>query len=174
MDSHCPWILCINPLLYLDRCIHFSPSKTHPGCSHSLCCIFTIFPPPLHLCIEIILMSWLKFQLEATRIYFWVWWHLICLLQCQWSTDRLSVLRGRCSYMCVGPKLVSSHHWIPWRRDWLPTPVFLPGEFRGQRSLEGYSPWSCKELDTTEQSSQSSQFVDLFNLQVLKIQFFEF
>ena len=26
---------------------------------------------------------------------------------------------------------------IPWRREWLPTPVFLPGEFHGQRSLEG-------------------------------------
>ena len=32
-----------------------------------------------------------------------------------------------------------------------PTPVFLPGEFHEQRSLEGYSPWGCKELDTTEQ-----------------------
>ena len=30
---------------------------------------------------------------------------------------------------------------IPWRRQWLPTPVFLPGEFHGQRSLVGYSPW---------------------------------
>ena len=30
---------------------------------------------------------------------------------------------------------------IPWRRKWLPTPVFLPGEFHGQRSLVGYSPW---------------------------------
>ena len=29
---------------------------------------------------------------------------------------------------------------IPWRRAWQPTPVFLPGEFHGQRSLEGYSP----------------------------------
>jgi len=29
---------------------------------------------------------------------------------------------------------------IPWRREWLPTPVFLPGEFRGQRSLVGCSP----------------------------------
>ena len=63
---------------------------------------------------------------------------------------------------------------IPWRRDWLPTPVFLPGEFHGQRSLEGYSPWSCEESDTTEQPTQSSQVVDLLNLQVLKIQFFEF
>ena len=30
---------------------------------------------------------------------------------------------------------------IPWRRDWQPTPVFLPGEFHGQRSLAGYCPW---------------------------------
>ena len=29
---------------------------------------------------------------------------------------------------------------IPWRRAWLPTPVFVPGESHGQRSLEGYSP----------------------------------
>jgi len=38
---------------------------------------------------------------------------------------------------------------IPWRR-WKPTPVFFPGKSHGQRSLMGYSPWSCKELDTTE------------------------
>ena len=30
---------------------------------------------------------------------------------------------------------------IPWRRAWQPTPVFLPGESHGQRSLAGYSPW---------------------------------
>ena len=33
---------------------------------------------------------------------------------------------------------------IPWRREWLPTPVLLPGEFHGQRSLAGYSPWGCR------------------------------
>ena len=33
---------------------------------------------------------------------------------------------------------------IPWRREWQPTPVFLPGKFHGQRSLAGCSPWSCK------------------------------
>ena len=38
----------------------------------------------------------------------------------------------------------------PWRRKWQPTPVFLPGEFHGQRSLVGYSPWGRKESDTTE------------------------
>ena len=39
---------------------------------------------------------------------------------------------------------------IPWRRKWLHTSVFLPGEFHGQRSLAGYSPWGCKELEMTE------------------------
>ena len=35
---------------------------------------------------------------------------------------------------------------FPWRREWQPTPV----EFHGQRSLAGYSPWGCQELDMTE------------------------
>ena len=34
---------------------------------------------------------------------------------------------------------------IPWRREWLPTPVFLPGESHGQRSLEGHSPRDLEE-----------------------------
>ena len=42
---------------------------------------------------------------------------------------------------------------IPWSREWRPTPVFLPGESYGQRSLVGYSPWGCKESDMTEQLS---------------------
>ena len=39
---------------------------------------------------------------------------------------------------------------IPWRRAWQPTPVFLPGESHGQRSLTGYSPWCWEESDMTE------------------------
>ena len=39
---------------------------------------------------------------------------------------------------------------IPWRRKWQPTPVLLPGESHGGRSLVGYSPWGRKESDTTE------------------------
>ena len=39
---------------------------------------------------------------------------------------------------------------IPWRRAWQPTPIFLPGESHGQRSLAGYSPQVCKEADTVE------------------------
>ena len=47
----------------------------------------------------------------------------------------------------------------PWRRAWQPTPVFLPGESHGQRSLGGYSPWCCKELDTTEQLHNLQHYV---------------
>ena len=43
---------------------------------------------------------------------------------------------------------------IPWRRKWQPTPVFLPRESHGQRSLTGYSLWGHKESDTTEQLSR--------------------
>ena len=45
------------------------------------------------------------------------------------------------------------HPWIgkiPWRHTWQPTPVFLPGESHGQRSLVGYIPWGCKEWDMTK------------------------
>ena len=39
---------------------------------------------------------------------------------------------------------------IPWRRAWQPTPVFLPGEPHGQRSLVSYSPYGCRVSDMTE------------------------
>ena len=39
---------------------------------------------------------------------------------------------------------------ILWSRKWQPTPVFIPGEFHGQRSLAGYSPWGRKESHTSK------------------------
>ena len=41
----------------------------------------------------------------------------------------------------------------PQEEGWQPSPVFLSGEFHGQRSLVGYSPWGCKESDMTERLS---------------------
>ena len=45
---------------------------------------------------------------------------------------------------------------ISWRRESLPTPVSLPGEFQGQGSLAGHSPWCLKESDTAEKMSTST------------------
>ena len=50
---------------------------------------------------------------------------------------------------------------ISWRREWQPTPGFWPGESHGQRSLAGYSPWGCKESDTTEQLTLSNVRLEL-------------
>ena len=41
---------------------------------------------------------------------------------------------------------------MPWRRKWQPTPVLLPGEFHGQRSLVGYRPWGRKETQLSTHS----------------------
>ena len=43
---------------------------------------------------------------------------------------------------------------FPRRRKWQPTPVLLPGESHGWRSIVGHSPWGCKELDMTGQLTQ--------------------
>ena len=54
---------------------------------------------------------------------------------------------------CILPnvKILAILTWtFNWGRKWQPTPVLLPGESHGRRSLVGYSPWCCKELDTTE------------------------
>ena len=58
----------------------------------------------------------------------------------------------------TAPRFIPGVGKILWRRDRLPTPVFLPGEFHGQRNLAGYSPWGCKKLDTTEWLSLSLSF----------------
>ena len=54
-------------------------------------------------------------------------------------------LRG--SSVCLQGRRLGFDPWvgkIPWRRKWQPTPVFLPGESHGWRSLVGYSPWGCR------------------------------
>ena len=64
-------------------------------------------------------------------LFWWLRWQSICL---QWGRPGFDPWVGK----------------IPWRREWQPTPVLLPGKFHAQRSLVGYRPWGWKELDTTE------------------------
>ena len=48
---------------------------------------------------------------------------------------------------------------IPWRRAWQSTPVFLPGEYHGQRSLKGYSTQGRTEWDTNEVTLHSHTLI---------------
>ena len=63
--------------------------------------------------------------------------------------------RGRVSLQCRGHKRCGCDPWfrkIPWRREWRPTPVSLPEESHGQKSLAGYSPRGRRE--STEHMNQ--------------------
>ena len=60
---------------------------------------------------------------------------------------------GKESGICLQYRRPGFDPWvrnIPWRREWLPTPVVLPGEFHRQRRLIGYSPWGRTESDKIE------------------------
>ena len=46
---------------------------------------------------------------------------------------------------------------MQWRRNWQPTPVFLPGESQGWGSLVGCRLWGRTESDTTEVTEQQQQ-----------------
>ena len=55
------------------------------------------------------------------------------------------------------PTSLSLFPFMHWRRKWQPTPVFLPGESQGQRSLVGCRLWGRTESDTTAATQQQQQ-----------------
>ena len=55
------------------------------------------------------------------------------------------------AYNVGDPSLIPGLGRFPWTGKWQPTPVLLPGKSHGWRNLVGYSPWGCKESNTTKQ-----------------------
>ena len=70
----------------------------------------------------------------------------------------LSSKEAACNVGATGDMVDPWVRKIPWRRAWQPTPVFLPGESHGQRSLARYSLWGHKESDMTEATSHGMAF----------------
>ena len=74
---------------------------------------------------------------------------------------------GGTSGKCRRHKRCGFDSWagkIPWRRAWQPTPVCLPAESHGQRSLEGYRPQCCKESDTSSPWTHAVYIFSRFSL----------
>ena len=72
------------------------------------------------------------------------------------SVHRTSLVAQMVKNFCMQFRRPGFNLWvgkISWRREWQPTPVLLPGESHGQRSLAGYKPCGCKEVDMTEHKS---------------------
>ena len=64
----------------------------------------------------------------------------------KWISKNSSLVAQMVNLQCRRPGFDPWVGKIPWRREWQPTPLFLPGEFHGQRRLVGYSPWGCKRI----------------------------
>ena len=124
--------------LYFSAILVLSqPFSFHPASGPSLCSSIgtkCLFSPPVTW-----LTSFLPPDLKSI-VLFW----------------RKPSLNPSCNFTIVS-RLFHSCMISLLRRKWQPTPVFLPGEFHGLRSLAGYSPWSCKESDMTE-TTASVQF----------------
>ena len=100
----------------------------------------------------------LCFDFHLSGITFSIPSHSVCVCPYSWSESLVDSiyglpwwLSGKESPACRRPGFDPWVRKIPWRWEWLPTQVVLPGEFHGQRRLADYGPWGCKELDTTEQ-----------------------
>ena len=93
-----------------------------------------------------------SFFLYFSRTYYFnvsfYWFNSVCFLK------NFSLLFSVPLTFCYTFSSLSSDFYIDYLMiaivEWLPTPVFLPGEFHSQRNLVGYSPWSHKESDMTE------------------------
>ena len=95
----------------------------------------------------------------------------ILMIMEKWRPLKISAPKKKCSYTggtsgkeptcrCRRRKRCKFDPWvrkIPWGRAWQPTPVILPGEVHGQRSLVGYSPWGRKSR--TQLSDQHFHFL---------------
>ena len=80
-----------------------------------------------------------------------------CVIVCTWIIEQMCKLSGvsgkEPTCQCRRHKRHGLHPWvrkIRWKKKQQPTPVCLPGESKGQKSLVGYSPKGCKKSDTTE------------------------
>ena len=94
------------------------------------------------LCCYRIYWDWsmcVYIHISHKYIYLYIYMYAYGLLR--WLSGKESACQcKRCGFSPWVQKIL-------WTRKWQTIPVFLPGEFHGQRSLPGYSPWGCKESD---------------------------
>ena len=149
-------------IIALQCCVHFCCTRSESA----LCIQISSLPtgsPPTHLghsraqsC------SLCAMQERPTSYLFHTWWHYVSEKA---MAPRSSTLAWKIPWTEEPGRLQSAgslrvrHHWetslslftfIHWRRKWQPTPLFLPGEFRGRGSLVGCCLWGRIESDTTE------------------------
>ena len=156
------WCSFWNLVFLLCLCVHPTSLQSCP----TLCNTMDCSPPgsSVHGILQSRIMGWVAISssrgssqprdwtcLLRCRRIFYCWgirevldktsfWYLI-LMFTRWLSGKTSACQCQ---RCKRPGFNPWIRKIPWRRKGQPTPVFLFGKFHGQRSLEGYSPCSCK------------------------------
>ena len=96
--------------------------------------------------LELIMkMIWIQYD-----TWLWAGYWLVVGIYKPWNGVPWGLRWKRICLQCRRPGFDPWVRKIPWRRERLLTPAFLPGESHGQRSLAGYNPWCHKESDMTE------------------------
>ena len=101
-------------------------------------CRIALFPYSGHFSVHIYFTLTLVYACELPE-----WIFDVDQEQSRLSSNSDLCLSQSC-LQCRRPRFDSWVRKIPWRRKWQPTPVSLPRESHGQRSLAGYSPGGCK------------------------------
>ena len=147
----------------------------HTEIIHSCCCLVTLYNPmvcsltvsSVQVILQVRIWEWvaISFSRRSSQILPGTEHGIVSFISRKiffffFTTNLLSYpiihglqwwLSGKVSACNVGDLgLLLGLGRFPWRRKFQPTPVFLSREFQEQRSLAGYSPWVCKELDMTE------------------------
>ena len=106
-----------------------------------------LYPQHLQVLLHYCLSSDIEKKFEASRIYFcFYFWHVLSKFSFSFLKNILTLLEYSWFTACIWSLCQEDH----WRREWPPTPIFLPGELHGQSSLLGYSPQGHKESVMTE------------------------
>ena len=137
------WWWPFGPVWVIPHCsfdLHFSNNK-------QCCAFFHVFIGHPYVSLEKCLFRSAHFLIGLLVFLVWSWMSYLHVLE----INPLSVV-------------LLAIIFTLWRRKWQPTPVFLPGESHGQRSLVGCSLWGCKGLDTTKQLTHIFSHFEGFTL----------
>ena len=151
--AYCLVAVCVFFAIELSE--FFIYSEHRPLIRYMICKYFLLFCGCLFTALMVTTSSWttvpssttfLSLQPPSTSssvIYLWEYVVYTLLTFSWWLRGKESACQCR---RCGFDPWVRK---IPWKREWQPTLVLLPGKSHGQRSLAGYSPWGHKESDTT-------------------------
>ena len=145
-----------NFAVILLRHISTKPSLLSPSnCSKLVPCPYFCWLCDLHFNLFPIMLHsnhWIPFPLAQHWDLFFSKFPKLSKINKSWGSLLLSNrgfprwLAKESAYQCRRNRFDPRVGKIPWRMKWQPMPVFMPGEFHEQRSLEGYSPWDCKRV----------------------------